>query len=56
MNKSVVLAREDEAKGIIAHNLTDTTTLPDSIAFSSTGSLNGVNPGPLNIIYGGEKP
>jgi len=56
LDQSLVFAVEDEARWIIANNLTDATALPDITAFISTGSLNKINPGSVNIITRGERP
>jgi hypothetical protein len=45
-----VLAMEDEARWMIANNLTNAKTIPDFGNYISTDSLDAVNPGSVNII------
>jgi NitT/TauT family transport system substrate-binding protein len=50
LDQSLVTAMEDEARWMIANNMTDAKTVPDFRAFIDKASLESVKPGSVNII------
>ena len=50
LDQSLVLAMEDEARWMIANNLTNATVVPDFRSYMDTASLTAVKPGSVNII------
>jgi len=50
LDQSLILAMEDEARWLIANGLVNTTAVPDVRCHISTGSLEEVRPGSVNII------
>jgi NitT/TauT family transport system substrate-binding protein len=50
IDQSLVLAMEDEARWMIANNLTNATTVPDFRNYIYTEGLESVKPGSVNII------
>jgi NitT/TauT family transport system substrate-binding protein len=50
LDQSLILAMEDEARWLIANNLTNTTEIPDFRDYVSTEGLEAVKPGSVNII------
>jgi NitT/TauT family transport system substrate-binding protein len=50
LDQSLVLAMEDEARWMIANNLTNAMQVPDFRKYLSTDGLSAVKPGSVNII------
>lgn len=50
LDQSLVLAMEDEARWMIANNLTNATVVPDFRQYIYTDGLESVRPGSVNII------
>jgi len=50
LDQSLVLAMEDEARWMIANNLTNATAVPDFGRYVYTDGLEAVKPGSVNII------
>ena len=50
LDQSLVLAMEDEARWMIANNLTDATSVPDFRDYLYPDCLEAVKPGSVNII------
>ena len=50
LDQSLVLAMEDEARWMIANNLTNATAVPDFRQYIYTDGLESVRPGSVNII------
>ncbi len=50
LDQSLVLAMEDEARWMIAHNMTNATGVPDFRDYIYTKGLDSVKPGSVNII------
>ncbi len=50
LDQSLVLAMEDEARWMIANNLTNVTSVPDFRQYIYTEGLESVRPGSVNII------
>ncbi|HET6581667.1 MAG TPA: ABC transporter substrate-binding protein [Methanoregula sp.] len=50
LDQSLILAMEDEARWMIANNMTNATTIPDFRKFISTQSLRNVEPGAATIV------
>jgi NitT/TauT family transport system substrate-binding protein len=50
LDQSLVTAMEDEARWMIANNMTDATTVPDFGRYLFTDGLEAVKPGSVNII------
>ena len=50
LDESLILAMEDEARWMIANNLTNTTTVPDFRRYIYTEGMKSVKPGSVNII------
>jgi NitT/TauT family transport system substrate-binding protein len=50
LDQSLVLAMEDEARWMIANNLTNATSVPDFRQYIYTEGLESVRPGSVNII------
>lgn len=50
LDQSLVLAMEDEARWMIANNLTNATAVPDFRGYIYTGGMEAVRPGSVNII------
>ncbi len=50
LDQSLILAMEDEARWMIANNLTNKTTVPDFRKYIYTDGMESVRPGSVNII------
>jgi NitT/TauT family transport system substrate-binding protein len=50
LDQSLVLAMEDEARWMIANNLTNATAVPDFRQYISTEGLEAVKPGSVNVV------
>jgi NitT/TauT family transport system substrate-binding protein len=50
LDQSLILAMEDEARWMIANNMTDEAVIPDFRNYIYTGGLESVKPGSVNII------
>ena len=50
LDQSLVLAMEDEARWMIANNMTNATAVPDFIRYMYTDGMEAVKPGSVNII------
>ncbi|MCX6690408.1 MAG: NrtA/SsuA/CpmA family ABC transporter substrate-binding protein [Methanoregula sp.] len=50
LDQSLILAMEDEARWMIANNLTNATAVPDFQKYVYTKGLEGAKPGSVNII------
>ncbi len=50
LDQSLITAMEDEARWMIAHNMTNATTVPDFRRYINTDMLESVKPGSVNII------
>jgi NitT/TauT family transport system substrate-binding protein len=56
LDQSLILAMEDEARWMIANNMTNATGVPDFRKYISTEGLLKVKPGSVNIISPGGTP
>lgn len=56
LDQSLVTAMEDEARWMMANNVTNATTMPNFDRFISAGALEKVKPGSVNIIAGRSRP
>jgi NitT/TauT family transport system substrate-binding protein len=50
LDQSLILAMEDEARWMIANNLTNATAIPDFTGYLNTSALEEVKPGSVTII------
>jgi len=56
LDQSLVLTLEDEARWMIANNLTNATAVPDFGKYIYTKGMEQVKPGSVNIVTGGSWP